>query len=63
MGNLDLNNFIPDFDDKDLGIMAITIIAVVAMFKLDAGQASTIATACVSGIAGFVTGNLIDKKK
>ena len=62
MGKIDLSKFVPDFDDKDLGIMAIALIAVVAMFKLDPAQASTIATACVSGIAGFVTGNLIDKK-
>lgn len=63
MGNFDLNNLIPDFDDKDLGIIAITIIAVCAMFKLETGQAITVVSSCISGIAGFVTGTLIDNKK
>jgi hypothetical protein len=54
--SLDINNLIPDFDDKDLGIIAIALIAIVSMFKLDPQAAQQIVIPCIAGIAGFVTG-------
>ena len=52
-----------DIDDKDLGMTAVTIIAIMSMFTLPE-HAHTISLAVVSAIAGFVTGkSKVEKKK
>ena len=49
-----------NFDDKDLAIIALTIIAVISLLKLDS-DAVNIVTAIVSAIAGFATGRKLEK--
>lgn len=41
-------------DEKTVGIVCITVIAVVSMFKVD--DASSIVIPCITGLAGFITG-------
>jgi len=51
-----------DFDDKDLGIAALGIIAVVALIMLGHDGISVAAT-CIGGISGMVTGKRLGKEK
>lgn len=44
----------PNFDDKDLGIICITLIAIFTSFKLE--DASTIIIQSITGIAALVIG-------
>ncbi len=48
-------------DDKDLAIVALTIITVVAIIIGDSSEAVGIAEKVVIAIAGFVTGRKLDK--
>jgi len=50
---------IPDFDDKDLGMIVIAAITIFAMFLLP--DPTTIVSSAITGIAGFVVGR--DKTK
>lgn len=50
-----------DFDDKDIAIISLTVIAIVTLIvRPDA--ADRIITAIVSAIAGFVTGRKLSSK-
>ena len=49
-----------DFDDKDVGIIAVAVIAIVALLMMGA-EGKDIAVAAVSAIAGVVTGRKLEK--
>ncbi len=52
--------FFYDFDDKDLGILALLVIALVAVFHGDMDpNTQAVVSATIAGIAGFVTGKKI----
>lgn len=51
-----------DFDDKDIGIIALVVVAVFSLLVLGA-EAREIAISVVSAIAGIVTGRRLDMKK
>jgi len=48
-----------NFDDKDLAIIALTIIAIISLLKLS--NPENIIVAIVSAIAGFVSGRATSK--
>lgn len=45
---------VPDFDDKDLGMITIAVISIFAMFCIP--DPTTIVSSAITGIAGFVVG-------
>jgi hypothetical protein len=47
-------------DEKLVGIVAIAVIAVVSLFRL--AEPADIVIPCVTGIAGFVTGSVLNAK-
>ena len=50
-----MNKFTDLLDDKSLVIMAVTILGVASLFKLD--DPTTIIAAIVSGLCGVAVGN------
>jgi len=48
-----------NIDDKDLAIIALTIIALAVIFKIE--DPSQILIAIISAIAGFVSGRAIER--
>ena len=50
-----------DFDDKDLGIMALLLIAIFSLIFMGSDSREII-KAIVSAIAGIVTGRRLDKR-
>lgn len=50
-------------DDKQLGIISLTLIALAVIFKLDGQIAQQIVVPIISGLAGLVTGQVLASKK
>jgi hypothetical protein len=58
---------IPNFDDKDLAIIAIAILGIAGLIagglmKVDAAVLFNLVGLCVTGIAALATGKKIDNK-
>lgn len=59
--SFDPNNLVPNFDDKDLGIIAILIIAIFAMYRVP--DPTNIITQAITAIAAFVVGEKFGSSK
>ena len=53
-----INEFL---NEKIVGIISIAVIAIVSLFRL--AEPSNIVIPCVTGIAGFVTGSVMQPRK
>lgn len=49
-----------DFDDKDMAMMSLTVIAIICLFVL--AEPVTILTSIISGILGLATGRNLGNK-